>query len=410
MVGGPLTAQDEIRTGRSGAAARAAGLGAAALVGVLAWALFRQPAGELPSASGDDEAAADQASDAASETASEAEQPTTTRARRPSTTVPRTSTTDLELITRPDGTTGPLLGEETGLTLVVGSVGPAGVDIVDLDTGLRRSVAGFSGAPIGMLGTSLVVTDRDGRPGLLDLSEPSPELVRLVPPGAWGEVTSIEEDRIWIHREQEDGPALLAYDEAGEEVERADAFIAGFGNFFFGPFSGPYQGAPGLVQHPGGGLYRLEDGGYRRVAQGRVVALGERLAVVEQCDADLVCQTRWYDTETAAVVGFPAPPPPSDRGFVQLIGGDRWLIHFDWRDGSGELIDVGSGRPVRTLDDEAIVGPFGVRTTISEDGRWLIDRIDGRLTVVDLDDDSEHPIDLRPSSLADVALLIPTPT
>jgi hypothetical protein len=411
-VAGPVTETGDVRAERSGLGRRLLVLAGAAVVGLLVWGLFRQPSGEVAPDPSDEEGAAE-GDDADERTGGaaddgEGERTTTTGRTIRTTASPRRSTTTAAAtpLTSPDGSPGVLLGEETGLSLVIGSVGVGELLVVDLDTGEVTSLGRIRGAPIGQVGTKLVLSGDNGRPSLFDLDDPEAEPIRLVPPGSWGEVVRVTDDLVWMFRERDGGTALVASDAAGREVDE----VEGAGDWldlsrFFGSIGRP----PDLISHPTGGLYRRQGGGYRRVASGRVLAVGDRLAVVEDCDEAMSCRGLWYDTETSELVGFPSPPPASTSGLFQLLGGDRWLLHADWRSGTTDLIEVATGRTVRELAPGAVLGPIGPLVTLSGDGRWLLTREDGGPIVVDLDSGTGWPIEVDRPSGDTIGLFIETP-
>ncbi|MEL6984998.1 MAG: hypothetical protein AAFO29_21385, partial [Actinomycetota bacterium] len=125
------------------------------------------------------------------------------------------------------------------------------------------------------------------------------------------------------------------------------------------------------------------------------LAAGERVAVMRQCDENRECDLRWYDIRSSGVIGFPAPPPADGQGFYQLVGGDRWLVYLDWRTNTGELVEVATSRSVRVLNVDNIFGTGPAIVNVSEDGRWLVDVVDGMLVVVDLDSGNEWPTGQR---------------
>lgn len=391
LDGSATVAESQVRTGRGGRPLGLIGLALAVGVAALAWGLFRQDPGETasdavaPASAGSDESGATgstgeddaDADDDADDADGDATDPTTTGP---------TPTTGGEPIVVADA--GPLLGEPTGLTLAIGRADRLGVELLDLDSGERREIGRVRGRPVGLIDSTLVVQTDSGSPRLLDLDDPEATAEIISPrdnPG-WTDVVSVEDDRVWLVEDGSAGVAYRAYGADGELVDEFDPGDIGVTNYL--PF-GVTQPSTGLVYHPGGGLYRRDGDGFERVVEGQVMAVGERVAIIQRCDDRLQCTVLWYDVGTAGVIGFPAPPPSAvgGDGLYQIVGGDRWLIYLEWRSGAGRLIEVATGRVARELDpNSGYLGPFRSSWAISEDGRWLLDHVDDRTVVVDLDD------------------------
>lgn len=381
---------------RSGLALRLLGVGLAGVVVMLAWSLFRPSAEEAA----DPDAASEEVSrevghegdDSGDSGDSEVEARAASTRRRTTTTRLEPATTGV--VTAPDGSVGPLLGQESGLTLIVGAAG--GLTVVDLDTGELQRFDGFRGHPRGMLGTVVVLGDNDGSggPGLFDLARPEAGPIRLVEGPSWGEVAWIEDDRVWIYLESHTGSGhtleLAAFDRTGTKVEVRDVDEASYG---WGPFGSTH--AFTLVNDMAGGLYRLEDDRYRRVSTGHALAIGERLALVRECDEVRRCLNHWYDTETFEVLDLPVPEGRSNQSQLQILGGDRWLLDWNWGSNSLRLIEVATGAERQLgVDARASIGPFGPQVALSPDGRWLLEPGTETWYVVDLDRDTTWPIEL----------------
>lgn len=388
------TVVDEaVSTGRS-PAARLAAIGSVLVLGVLAWALFRQPSGEIaPDPSADDEAAID-------ESTTTTRPRTTRRSRTTTTTVPTTT-----VLGRADGSGGPLLGEETGLILAFGSMDRNGVQLLDLDSGELQVLDRPRGQPLGRLGSSLVLFGDDGTPRLLDLDDPGAAPIRLDGSLFWSQAVNIDDDRLWVFGDGPDGMSLVAYDESGQEVDREELSSDDMsGLFAYGSLAAR---PPDLISHTGSGLYRQEGEGYRLVAPGRTVAVGQRLALMETCDEVLRCSLGWFDTETGAAIDHPEPARLDGDGVMTIVGGDRWLHRVEWGQNTASLVDITNGETIRELRIEWSYGPFGPSAVVSDDGRWLLDRIaNGDHVVVDLETGEEWPLEgLRVGSSVGAAFI-----
>lgn len=403
-AGGPAGTETTVRTG-PGLVPRAVGLGLVLVGVVLIWSLFRQPSGEVaPELGRDEEAAADTEPDGAdtgtddgaerpddTDDTDEEDAPATTRSSNGSTSSDPSG--DGSGLAPNDEPVPPLLGEEVGLMLAVARDGRSVLEVLDLDSGQETELLGVRGRPIGAIDDwLLVIDDNNGSIIRLDLDDLEAEPIEIGGSAdEFLEVIEVTEDRIWTFAETDDGPVLRALDVDGEVVEEQDFPL--YSVFGFGPWSlvRPSE----LLYDPAGGLYRRSDDGYELVAEGQVLAAGERIAVVRQCDDGLDCDLRWYDIRSSGVIGFPAPPPADGQGFYQLLGGDRWLAHIDWRNGEGVLIEVATARVARELTLDSFFG-FGPSTlAVSSDGRWMTEVVDGMLVVIDLDSGDLWPTGFR---------------
>lgn len=410
---GPAANETTVRTG-PGLVPRVVGIGLALVGVVLMWALFRQPSGEVaPEPDQDEEAVADTEPDGDSESDDGATDETNAedddedgdgeaeQAREEATT-----TTQGPTSSDPSGGDGrpaatdepvpPLLGEETGLQLVVGRESGGSLEIIDLDSGVSTDIEGVRGTPIGQVDSSLVLLNPStGSTLRLDLDDPTAEAVTLGGSSQrFFEVVEISDGAIWVATEDEGETVLQAIDLTGEVIDQVDFPL--LNPFGFGPWS--LSRPSELFYDPAGGLYRRSGDDFELVAEGQVLAAGERVAVMRQCDDERDCALRWYDIRSSGVIGFPAPPPADGQGLYQLVGGDRWLVYIDWRTNEGELIEVATSRSVRDLDISNIFGFEPTVVTVSDDGRWLVDTVDGMLVVVDLDNGNEWPTGRRSAS------------
>lgn len=407
--GGPLLLLDRssrtsalettVRTG-PGLVPRFVGIGLALVGVVLMWGLFRQPSAEVPPEPRDEEAVADtepdpdeddkDEDDAESQVEEEDEGSTTTVERGPTSSDPSSSPADGNESDQPSV---PIVGEETGLMLAISRQGQPGLQLLDFDSGEVIDLGRQRSRPVGVLGQWLiVVNESDGSTIGIDIDSPEAEPIEIG--GGFQEyleVVEVAEDRLWTIVEGDDGMILRAMDIDGETIEEVDfPLLSPFG---YGPWSlvRPSE----LYYDPAGGLYRRTGSGaessYELVADGQVLAAGERIAVMRQCDDEFECQLRWYDIRTSGVIGFPSPPPAGGEGFYQLVGGDRWLVHVDWRSGEGRLIEVATARVARELQSVNFfgLGPSGVPVT--SDGRWFAEVVDGELVVVDLESGDVWP-------------------
>lgn len=363
----------------------------------LAWGLSRQPAGE--SAPDRDEASEELDELTGREVTATTRRPTPTTRPDPATT---------GLITSPDGEAGPLLGEKTGLSLIVG--GGNELVVTDLDTGELRFVDRVAGRPIGVFGSMVVLAgNNSGNLWLIDLERSDPEPVQLGQGAQWVDLAWVEDTRVWVRESSFPGPEgrpewqLVAYDATGTVVDSHPVDDDQWGWTVPGPHSD-------LFHDPAGGLYRRDGGTYRRVSMGVALAVGDQLILVRECDRARQCLDRWYDVDTFDLVDLPPPPPYPDWSSMEVLGGDRgdrWLAAFDWVEdgGVGRLIEIATGEVVRRFQrlDEFGNGPLVV---VSADGRWLLERDDQTWHVVDLDNDTSWVIDVPARSTSRAGLLV----
>ncbi len=286
-----------------------------------------------------------------------------------------------------------LVGEETGLSVVVGDEFRDLV-IIDLDTGAERRLD-VDGQPVGMLGDWLVVTD-GGRTSRLDLTADQPELtvVEIEKPsgvGFWQPV-GVVDDILTFAASPGDGPpdTVLSYDQNGELVSRHEFSL--FSSGWFSPLDHE------LVHDAGGGIYRrIGADEYELVARGQLLAAGDDLVLVRVCDDQMACRYQWHDRATWGMIDHPAPPSATGPG--QLVGGDRWLMQTDWTGGAVELVDVATGQVRQALDLAAEVWSEMPSDAFSGDGRWVVTEVGDELTVIDLERDLEWPVDVELTSL-----------
>lgn len=396
---------ETVRVERSGLGARLGALAAIAVVVLGAWALVRPSESEV--APEPDDAAAAAAADGSAEDTDadgddgeaedrdpeeEDDAPATTR--QPTTSVPGARGTEAGTGDETDESPGPVVGEETGLALAFGRFDQTKIQILDLDTGEVRELERARGEPLAAIGTALIYRTNAGIPRLIELADPEASIVSpRVGGGGWSELLEVDEDRFWLIEDGPQGLSYRAYDRTGEVVDEFDVSELGTGFGYFGPM----VPSASLLQHPGGGLYRRSGDEFELIAAGRALAVGDRIGLIERCDQRLSCEIGWVALDSGRAVGLPTPTIGVDASSAhRVVGGDRWLVSFDWRSGRGELIEVATGELVRELNPAMSSGPFGANLGgISEDGRWMLSQDGGDMIIVDLDDGTEWPTGLR---------------
>ncbi|MGI9595941.1 MAG: hypothetical protein ACR2QK_07260, partial [Acidimicrobiales bacterium] len=294
---------------------------------------------------------------------------------------------------------GPVLGELTGLGLVIGSYDSGGtIDILVLDTGEVFELPGVPGRPVGMVDQSLVAS-RYGEIFVADLSKPEPEPKTVFDAeNGWNDYVEVDDGRIWTIADDAETLSMVAYSVDGELIDSVDLSLLGSG------FGWPIMtGASDLVQSSAGGVFRRVGSDFERLSTGRLRTVGNELALVDECDDRLRCRSRWHRVDDWTELDLPAPSFDADA-FSTVAGDDRWLLTTNWRSSEMTLTEVATGEVVRTWSDSLFYG-YGDEVPISEDGRWLVDAGRGLgPSMVDLDSGTEWPIDIRFSG--DAAILI----
>jgi hypothetical protein len=282
----------------------------------------------------------------------------------------------------------PLVGETTGLGVLVSSYDGLPVRLVALDTGQVHELADVRGSPIGMIDQHLVLQDQNVV-RIADLGSPQPQAVQLdvLDPGAYTEVLRLDGEAIWVASYQPvTEPELLAYSVDGEllsvrtietesAVTYADFLIPGIGAVGFDPALGV-----SLVQGVDGGVYRSEEGGFERLGFGRLLLVDGDRALVTECDEGLLCRSVWRDRLSWSPIDLPSL---DIQDGVLALAGDRWLVNTAWS-GEARLLDLTTGR-VRhrwLVDNEWLSA--GLNQIVSDDGRWLVTRVEDAVTVLDL--------------------------
>ncbi len=278
-----------------------------------------------------------------------------------------------------------LLGEPTGLWLFYGGADP--LQRIDLDSA-EVIEYGLQASPVLATGEDLVLYQIESKvSGWVLASQPAEQ------PLGWqvGPVAPGEDDgRLWVldRRRPADPDAETSvgfgrwqlFDTGDnrvlerrpgdlyEELEDADQEVDRIGGRFE-----ILRPGPAFSNRPDG-VYRYDDGQYRRVSDGRVLTYGRSTALIRRCAADNPCAYDWIDTATGRLSDGPAPA--GRVVFAELLAGDRWLHTIDDA-GRSELLEFGSDRRFG----------FGlVRPTVSPDGRWLAVVDEGSVIIIDLSD------------------------
>ncbi len=321
----------------------------------------------------------------------------------PSTTAPSTVPPDDRVVGESPTSTQlgngePLLGEPTGLQLVIGRVTDR-PSILDLDTGELTLAPGASRGiePIAMHGDWLVARQGDQLVALpaIDLeADPVP----LLPEARWVDLVP----QSVLH----DGSAWV-YDYSTQNVEMHLVDLASGNEVVQGPpppdhqsFSGwsppTAAGSPALMSHVSGGLYAADlVGGYRRVFDGRLIAADDTRALVETCDFAMVCLQTWFARDSWEQLDLKVPETPGRFAIeTSFVAGTDVVSSLGFDDDGQALVltNVVTGTTYE-VDDQYIDRIAGGPLAISPDGRWMGIRSGFQLTIIDLETGVEHEIE-----------------
>lgn len=325
-------------------------VGALALVGVI-FSLVRSPSDSVDSADPD----------------------------RPVVTEPRAPLT-VDITSGVQAGTGPVLGQDTGLSLVVGGSNTP-FRVLDLDTG-GRVVSETILSPQFVAGSTLIYVSDTATWSSIELSDldgerPSDDAGRAFSPlGSAALVIPATDDTVWLTWSRTDGGRdwqLIDLESLGvlREVSTPLAVrIPGGAE----PFSGPE-----VVGSEAGGVFELQDDNtYEQVLDGVLIAVGTDAVLVRQCSATLDCTARWFSRDTWTMIE--QAPPDADLANGRLVAGGLLLAGAVPQPALGAgLYDVQSGQILRSLGPAPLSG-----AVVSPDGRWLVRRLLGRVEVVNV--------------------------
>lgn len=300
---------------------------------------------------------------------------------------------------------GPIVGEPTGLGVVVGSY-----DSVDpllllaLDSGRSFELSNLRGRPVGKTGQTLVLATWDDI-HTADLTSRRPEAVSIMDfdimefDSGVSDYVQVVGETIWTTAGAGEDRRMVGLSIDGDLVDEVDLSGLSLG---FSWLNGPV--GPDIVESKGGGVYRRSGSDFQRLSTGRVRVAGEAIVLVDECDDRMRCTSRWHDRETWDSLDLPAPAYKEDTASV-VVGADRWLLTTNWRTGGVELIEIETGLVAREWQGGGMLG-FGQAAPISPDGRWLVDlSVRSSPVVVDLDSGAEWPVELSPGPDAVVTII-----
>ncbi|MCP3989273.1 MAG: zinc ribbon domain-containing protein [Actinomycetia bacterium] len=369
------------------------GIVCAGLIGWSAWGLATGSNGETGSASPEAAAAEDAGGpegddpdgDDGPETEDEAAAATET-SRTTSTTTERTTTSEPSQV-ETVAASAPILGEEVGYHLIVGTIDrPA---ILDLNSGQIRYAEGSRADPLAVTGNWLIA-GRSDRPFILDLTDLEADPLQFpFPNSSWFEIPDRrqrDDGRVWV-RISDMGlstPSIVLVDAAtGEIVDERETPDGASFNYFSRTLS---QEGPLLVSASAGGVYEERGGGFNRVADGYVIVADERRALVETCDGELRCASHWLDRQTWRLIDLVAPE--GQDSFTSFVNGTDWLLAIEFNSNGpiAHIFNVVTGQKVDlSYSENELFGYYELSPAISPDGRWLATASAGEVQFVELE-------------------------
>lgn len=369
-----------VRSGRRGPWLVGGGIAVLALL----WALFAWPKTDTPI----EGIGQEQEEDAAD---------TTSTTRPPRTTTTSEAEDAIDIVENAEETepsirmvegaeSGPLLGEPTGLAVVLGRYGhSAAIELIDLDSGKIHELE-ERGIPVASIGSHLVVETDNGVLLVIDLASPSDDPVRIGDSlDEWTSFVAVEDDVIWVTSASgPEQPSLVAYSVDGEESTTLDLALV--------PIIWGWTGDTDLINNSAGGVYERSGDSFRRVSPGLLRAAGDSIALIHECDEQMNCRSAWFDRSSWEAL--PYPVPEYDPGFAQavVLGEDRWLVEGSWNSERTTISDIETGETVRESVGFSR-GPINL-PAISADGRWLFEAELSKTTIVDLFNEREFELEL----------------
>ncbi len=290
-----------------------------------------------------------------------------------------------------DAVAPPLLDHPSGLSLLFASA-DGDLHVLDLDTG-SSVVHESAGRPTVVIGSSLVVHHPAGPTRAVPLTDLGGDGTALGGPEVDGATASPgpSGDDVWLLRSSLRPTRfvwqLLSLDTAAT-VGELEATLATPHSPSALPSPSRWPGSaagPTVTSSPAGGVWALgPDGGYERVADGSLAAVGDTHVVVQTCEQPAACTLGWLDRATWSPVPRPIPDEPL-AGPALLVGGDRLLLYVGV-DGP-RLFDVANDRSIAFGE----WSPWHLGA--SADGRYLAHTL-GRPVIHDLDTGRSYRLDL----------------
>lgn len=294
---------------------------------------------------------------------------------------------------------GPL--GDSGLTLVAGKP----IRFLDLDTGEVTETTHRNLIPIAVIGDRLVVNSESSGNNLkaLDLNDLEADPEDFESPNGYLFAFSVGQDPntiVAIADNYSSGPSLSRYvydaatgtiiDETSVEIDLS--------------FFGGLVGVGDFMSPRAGGVYRIVGSGHELVGPGRVVAQGDGLVLVQECDAQLECNVSWRDSATYETTELPLPDSIADG---QIIANGRLLVFRSTDRWESSILDLETGELIATTVEDL----SSWTTAVSPNNEMIAFVSDGALTLKDLETGAEHGISFtnNNSSVFPGLVLIETP-
>ncbi len=358
---------------------------------MIGWSILSSGTNDQPADDGETEVAeqtttseSDVAPDGEPEEGEDEPEPSTTEtSTKPSTTDTPTSD-DQDAALSADASifldNGPL--NATGLTLVIGDP----IKFLDLDTGEVTETTHRNVVPIAVIGERLIVNSVSSGNNLraIDLNDLEAEAVDFESPNGLLFAFTVGDDPntiVAIGDNFNGGPLLSRYVYDGETGTITDEQLVSIDVGFFGG----WIGVGDFTTPRAGGVYRSDGDRYQLVGPGRVVAQGDGLVLVEECDTALQCVFGWRDAGTYEPRDLPVPAGISDG---RVFADGRLLVFRSMTSWQGSILDLETGELIATDLDEV----SSWLTTASPDNEMLAYGRNGSVFLLELDTGIEHRV------------------
>jgi hypothetical protein len=281
---------------------------------------------------GDAESEADSAgrSEAAIAMQAEAERSLNGGSRRTTTTAELDRAYHVSVPGKP--TVGPVFGESVGYSVFVGD---STLLNIDLDTG-EVTEYDVRGRPVHADEQWLVLLRSDGSLMVVSRDDPEGPARRIETATRQGELTrGPEPSTVWTLAAGEESLRWRA-------VSLTDGSVTveiPTGGWFFSQLPGPQ-----VSSSQGGGVFVLEGGAYRRLADGIPLAGSDRSVLLRRCASPTDCEVALIDANDGSPVDRALPPIGLDDWSFRLSNADRLLVVAG--PSGARLLDLGTGAEV----------------------------------------------------------------
>ncbi len=282
---------------------------------------------------------------------------------------------------------GPL-DPDSNLSIVVNNFS-GDIEVVNLATGQISEHRIAAGQFITQIGDQLLFQEQPtgGFVVIADVGDLDGDVIRVAPPGSFAVAVAAWPDEegpgeaetatvLWSSFDEE----VAKFFETTIELETGRILATNPTDPRRGPivFSSGYAANPDVFTPPTGGVYARDGDDYLKVLDGRLLAVDDRFALVQNCDEALQCVRQWHEVGTWDAVVRPLPEVAFELGL--LLGDSRLIAYLDPGNRSIVLFDVELDREVPFDWPANRFGP-----SVSPDGSYLSYFVDnGQLALVDL--------------------------